>query len=117
VADRHLINVRRTMADTLVFIIEHTLDLLVSTISETILANCTLCGKQSRLVAQIIKVATLVWTIQWKVFLPPFVRLQFGLISQYMLSRSSAPGSLPATMDSSHQRTDSLLQTGTSSKR
>jgi len=68
-ADRRLVNVRRTMADTLVYIIECLHYLLISVISESILTNSTICGKNSRplphltatkvnVAAQVIKVAT-----------------------------------------------------------
>jgi hypothetical protein len=69
-ADRHLVNSGCTMADTLVFIIDCIHYLLVSKICESVLADRSICGKQSRpcplcletakvqIVAQIIKVAT-----------------------------------------------------------
>jgi len=68
-ADRRLVNVGRTMANTLVYIIECLHYLLVSSISERILTNRTICGKNSRpdphvntakvqMAAQVIKVLT-----------------------------------------------------------
>jgi hypothetical protein len=68
-ADRCLVNVGRTMANTLVYIIECLHYLLVLGTSERILTNRTICGKNSRpdhhvntakvqMAAQVIKVAT-----------------------------------------------------------
>jgi hypothetical protein len=68
-ANRRLVNVGRTMANTLVYIVECLHYLFVSGISEHILTNRTICGKNSRpdphvntakvqMAAQVIKVLT-----------------------------------------------------------